>query len=117
MIKKNSSAVYKKLFVILTCICTSLLISCADNCSLSNKYFGVQIKSMLPTGTIYKITTGGEGGFRCIIIKITNDTVIPVRLQIDFPSIGIDLNPLPGHKHLTVFNNDTIATEGHNQYR
>lgn len=80
-------------------ILTVVLYSCADKPSTQdkttepNKYFGVQIKNHLPTGSIFIDSSGQRLGYRSIVADITNDTLVPINLQIEFPNKHIDLYP------------------------
>jgi hypothetical protein len=95
----------------------SLLQACADKPSDTNKYFGVQIKSMLPTGTIHKDLTGEASGFRSIIVYITNDSIIPVNLQITFPNEYVNLTPLAKDSLKEFFHQDSMNAKVYSKYK
>ncbi|MFL5765722.1 MAG: hypothetical protein ACJ77K_17380 [Bacteroidia bacterium] len=91
-----------------------LLYSCADKSSGQDKtdgYFGVQIKNYLPTGSGYVDSAGGRQGYRSIIVDITNDTLVPFNLKIEFPGKYIDLYPSKNSKYKVFILPDSLAKE------
>jgi hypothetical protein len=88
-----------------------ILHSCFSKPTDSNKYFGVKIKSYGPTGSVYTDTVGKQFGFRSIMFEITNDTLIPVSLQIKLPNEFIDLKPLTDNKYKVFLLPDTMTRD------
>jgi hypothetical protein len=78
-------------------IIANIFNSCADK--PTNKYFGVQIKNYGPTGSVYTDTAGKQFGFRAMSFEITNDTLVPVKLQIELPNEFVALKPFTDNKY------------------
>jgi hypothetical protein len=72
---------------------------------------------MLPTGTIHKDMTGGTNGFRNIIVYISNDSTIPVNLQIAFPNEYINLKQLAEDSLKKFFHTDSMRAKVPNKYK
>lgn len=89
-------------------ILSVLFYSCASNTTIENKgpapesYRGVQIKNALPTGSVYIDSSGQKTGYRSVVIEFTNDTMIPVHLQLLLPPEFISL-PGPANWKYKVF--------------
>jgi len=102
---------------IFTGISLLLLYSCSHKPSADNKYFGVQIKSMLPTGTIHKNQSGEVSGFRSILFYITNDSIIPVNLHITLPDEYVNLKSLTSDNPREFFHQDSMGEKNYNKYK
>jgi hypothetical protein len=93
---RRNEMTIKHLFYIF--ILANTLSSCADKTPVSNKYFGVDIKNYLPSGSVYTDTSGKQFGFRAISFEITNDTLIPAYFKISLPNEFNTLSPLTDNK-------------------
>lgn len=96
---------------------TFALYSCTDKPSTQdktpeqNKYSGVRIKNYLPTGSIYIDSSGERHGYRSIVVEITNDTLVPINLQMKFPNKYIDLYPSTTSAYKVFLLPDSIIPE------
>jgi hypothetical protein len=91
-------------------ILLTLLHSCYEKHD-PDKYFGVQITNNLPFGSRYTDTTGIKYAYRSMLFYFTNDTLIPVNLQIEFPDTFISLNPSADSKYKVFLLPDSMTRE------
>lgn len=96
-----------------TCLVMMVLLlqGCADKPSYSNKYYGVQITNKPPTGSIYTDSAKKEFAYRSINVYITNDSIIPVTLQIAFTNTYIELTPSTENKYKVFLLPDSMTAE------
>jgi len=88
-----------------------LLQACADKPSHSNEYYGVEIANKAPTGSVYTDSAKKAYAYRSINVYITNDTLIPVTLQIAFANTFIDLKPSQEDKYKVFLLPDSMTAE------
>lgn len=79
-----------KILFILLCSCSSNLVK--KDFGKSEKQFGLHIENGQRQGFQYFDSTKTEYNYRYYTITITNDTIVPILLQINFDKTGILVN-------------------------
>ena len=62
-----------------------LIYSCRNNKADADRNFGISIKSEPITGNIFIDSKGQEYDFRILKVRGTNDTTIPINIEMHFP--------------------------------
>jgi hypothetical protein len=68
--------------------------SCTDNAPHPDKHSGITILTSEPRGGNFTDPSGKKFGFRIFRTRVSNTTVIPVELTINFPSDSAALPPM-----------------------
>ena len=90
-----------------------LLYSCRDNKS-NHINFGVSIKSVQMRGGLFVDSKGQQNDFRILKVNLTNDTTVPINLQMHFPQGCYYFYPIPNYAFKVFLLPDSLT--GQNQY-